>query len=229
MKLHSDFPDYYDDFFSNYGPLLIRRSDSGPRRRDMFQMLNSLGLKTPRYGEVGTVVNQLMRESFFSGDTLDSLQLIVYTDEFAQGGKGKIKIRASEAKRLYGSCFCSEFLESPKKQHPSSLRYLQLGNRRWWLRYVNLTQNPSEWRSNFGPDVEVRVIEEVKGLEYHPDIQEPMFSIDFIPTMPLLAVDFNLAPRLQGTGIDEVLAPGDAFRLLRDAHRYFNGYEQIEF
>lgn len=226
MRLESSFSDYYDSFFSkDAGPVFIRRPDHGPSKIEALQMLNSIGLKTPRYGPVEKVINQLRQEAYFSGDSLDSLYVVVYVDQYSHHGSGKVKIKASEALRYYKNYLCSEFLDSPKAGYPASLKYLQVGNRRWWVRYVNISENPKEWRSNAGKAVEVRVIEEIKEKAYHYKIKDGLFSIDFIPTMPMLAVDFNLNPRLCGTGIEELLAPGNAFRLIRDANKYFNPHE----
>jgi len=223
FTIQSDYEDYYDNMFYDKGISFIRRADMGPKKSGIFELLEGIGLRTPRYGKVSKVVDQLEKESFYSDSTITDFYLIVYFQQYQAGGNNSIKVPAHEAMRLYPNHFCCEYIQPVRESYPSSIRYLQIGNRRWWLRYVNMTDNPSEWRSNSGYNVAVRILEEMRENKYHPAISEPIFAIDFIQTLPLLAVDFTVAPVLKGTGIDKIVSPKDVYNLITSAHIYFNG------
>jgi hypothetical protein len=52
----------------------------------------------------------------------------------------------------------------------------------------------------------VEVIEEgPRG--YHAVITEPLIAIDFVPAQELYAIDYNVGPRLAGTGMENILSP----------------------
>lgn len=205
LMLVSDFRDYYDHAFERRGPKFHRLSKGGMPRREMFSYLQATGWKTPRCGIVSQLIPALQSET--GGQ---QPEFVVYTDELAHAGDGKVKIRANDALRLYPDRFCSEFLATCPSGAGTSIRYLQVGDRKWWLRYWSET----DWRSNVG-EGGIEVIEE-QDRGYHPEIKIPMFAVDLVPVgSRLLAIDFNTAPGLGP--LRDILAPSEVIALLGDA------------
>jgi hypothetical protein len=195
MQLDSDFRDWYDHAFERTGPVFKRHSNSGLSRPEMFEYLQNLGMDVPTHGSVQQVVDYYCKDP----DSIEALmvrhnllQLVVYTDERAHCGEGKILLDVRDALERYPHHFCSQYIPATAQGFGSSLRYLQVGERKWWLRYTSF----DDWRSNAG-DVEVQILcEEKPG--YHPHIHEPMFAVDFIRSAAkAYAVDFNIAPGLE--------------------------------
>jgi hypothetical protein len=89
IKLKSDYFDKYDAWFDLSGEIHFSRmaQNSWHTSRDlMFEIFQKLGLKTPRYG---------FMESFEPDD-----MIVLYTDEYAHCGEGKLLIKAGDAHRL---------------------------------------------------------------------------------------------------------------------------------
>ena len=63
-------------------------------------------------------------------------------------------------------------------------------------------------------DFKIEVIEECP-RGYHATITEPLFANDFIPARELYAIDYNIGPKLAGTGIEEILSPDEVVELIR--------------
>ena len=119
-------------------------------RREMFPYLESMGWQTPKHGVVSQLVPDLLSEwdsEMKDMAAQDLIDLVVYTDEAAHCGDGKVRVRAVDALRLYPDRFCCEHLAT-SPAGGRSLRYLQVGNRKWWLRYWS----EDDWRSNVGRD-----------------------------------------------------------------------------
>ena len=52
---------------------------------------------------------------------------------------------------------------------------------------------------------------------YHAVITEPPFAIDFVPAQELYAIDYNVGPRLAGTGMANILSPAQVVDMMREA------------
>lgn len=223
LKLVSDFRDYYDHWFDLDGEPFFRDSTSGMDRRTMLDFLNSIGMKTPEYGTAAELVP-------------NGYPLVVYTDERAHRGEGKeimLPWDAMErhpdalAARFYGGltqCPLSAFWGGTSehgsrhlsdKCRSSTVRYLTIGRRTWALGYYSMT----DWRSNCGEGgvevlAEVTDAEMVRGLR--ATINLPLWAIDTIFTEHHeLAVDFNIAPGLKGTGIEDLLTAVEVVDLIK--------------
>ncbi len=216
VQLKSDFNDYYDHCFDLEGILFERYSRQGRGRRAALEFLSAIGVKTPPYGTPQEVRNQtdprlLERELLLQQDSKYLLSVVVYLDENAHRGEGKVLMPLYQALVKYPHYLCSLFIP-PLPGKSISRRYLQVGRKAFWLRYTSR----DDWRSNCG-NVEIEMIKQEEDA-YHPQIHYPLFSIDYIAnTEELLAVDLNVSPQLKGTGIEEILSGQEVVHLIREA------------
>lgn len=207
VKLLSDFVDYYDHWFDLEGEVFRRVSSDGMGRREMLEYLASLGLKTPPSGTV--------QELWDGYDDFDRqfLSVVIYLDERAHRGEGKVRLPMTEAVQKYPEHFATLYIPSTPLG-AVSWRYLQVGDKVFWLEYAS-----ADWRSNYG-EVEIRVLAQEKD-GYHPQVNLPLFAVDFVVAEKLYAVDFNIAPQIKGTGVEEVLSAREAAESIKEAYRLF--------
>ena len=192
IQLRSDFRDWYDFGFDRCGIVFERVASGGMPRREAFQYMAGLGLRVPRHGKVRDLVPVLLAEmpdDLRPYAATHLIDCVVYLDERSHCGEGKIKLSADEAMVSYPDLLCSEHLPATASGNGRSLRYLQVGDRKWWIEY----RSANDWRSNAGEVTTTVLAEEAAG--YHPNIDRPLFAIDFVPAADgLYAVDFNTAP-----------------------------------
>lgn len=199
LKLKSDFSDYYDFWFDREGEVFIRNARNDVDRTQIFQILKKqFKLKVPMHG-----ICRDMKEHFNKRD-----RVVVYTDPLAHCGEGKILIPFGEALYEHPDCLIAEYLKGEKRSQ--SIRYLSIGTKAFFLGY----ESDDEWRSNCG-DVKVEI---VGNLYYKmPYCDLPLFAIDFIKDYDTFyGVDFNSAPGLNGTGIEDLLKPAEVVQLIKD-------------
>lgn len=225
LKLMSDFRDYYDHQFDLDGEPFERISTSGMGRREMLAYLNSIGMTTPEFGTVAELAP-------------NGYPLVVYTDERAHRGEGKAVMLPWDAQeqhpdalaaRYYGgltTCPLSAYWGQTSKHggehisnrcRSSTVRYLTVGRRTWALGYYSMT----DWRSNCG-EGDVEVLDEITDVGMAKRIRQlidrPLWAIDTIfSEHHELAVDFNIAPGLRGTGIEDILTATEIVALLKEA------------
>lgn len=195
VKLKSDFNDYYDHWFDvyNVGLTFERMSTGGMSRRGMLEYMQSIGIRVPIFG--------ITQEILYSQNKQPSV-VVVYMDEFSHRGEGKVRLTLAEAASEYPDKLVIEYIPSYTDMGSKSLRYLQVGDKRFWLEY----SSTNDWRSNCG-DVSIRILSrEPDG--YHKKIGLPLFAIDFVEDVKgiLYAVDFNIAPGIKGTGVENILS-----------------------
>lgn len=178
LKLKSDFRDYYDFWFDHDGAEFRRMTTDGPSRRGMFAMFDEAELDTPYHGCVE--------------DSLDR-NVVVYLDETAHRGDGKVLLSIDDARRDYNDYYCSGYIKSNSR----SERRLVIGTRAFILEY----KSDDEWRSNCG-DVGISVKSTTDRDKLPYDFAFPMYAIDFVNGK---AIDFNIAPGVGGTGIEHVM------------------------
>ena len=216
MRLKSDFIDFYDHAFDSSmadTPIFERLSEGGMNRRDILKFLDSVGLRTPIHGTVGEVTEKMLKElpSLPLNAIIKIWTVVVYVDENKHRGDGKLNISMEEALKNYLDYYCTEFIPVLPSTGSMSMRYLQVGKRKRWLRYWS-----SDWRSNYGRDVKIEVLcEEEKG--YHPKIKYPLFAVDFLPANKLYAVDFNIAPSLDP--LKELITPKEVVREIEEFYK----------
>jgi hypothetical protein len=212
VKIVSDFFDYYDHHFDGSSSEITfsRMSRSGMARREMLEYLKSIGLKVPVFGRPDEVLARLQRNSELPLDR--SACVVVHLDENAHCGEGKIRIPLHNAIEQYPDSLAVEYIPTPDGQ-ACTWRYLQIGDKGFWLRY----SSQNDWRSNCG-DVTVLLLHQEKD-GHHPWIKDPLFAVDFIKGDSFYAIDFNVAPCIRGTGVENVLPAKDAAEAIKRAIR----------
>ncbi|MBY0525585.1 MAG: hypothetical protein K2R98_19425 [Gemmataceae bacterium] len=194
LKLHSNFSDYYDYQFDLDGEVFERMGTGGPTRREMFVVMERLGLRVPEYGRV-TDLKPLWAE------------VVVYLDERAHCGDGKVRLPLEQAIMQYPQALASCFLPPGGE----SIRELHIGNRCFRLRYTSV----DDWRSNCG-EGDCEVLGEVCLPAYRGKVSHALFAIDFVPCGGKeWAVDFNIAPGMRGSGMERIMSASDVVKELK--------------
>jgi hypothetical protein len=223
LRLISDYYDFYDHCFASRHNLTARPFERiaapGPKglsKCDAFHLMEGAGLKCPRHGVV---------TEFTAFGEPRPRQLVVYTNPYSHRGDDKLLVNFLGALARYPLYDCSVYIEPPAGYAATSYRWLVLGAESFWLRYHST--DAGEWRSNCGSEVEITLtsdrarLKDLNFLANNPNRQSakladyPLFAIDFVPDYERLwAVDFNPAPQLLHTGLEDVLGPGDVYALI---------------
>lgn len=93
-------------------------------------------------------------------------------------------------------------------------KYVQIGSNGYWIdlhSYDNWMSNRGTWKASVASVV----------CEYHPVVNMPFFSMDFVRSDKVYAFDFDVEPMLRGYGLEEIIKPKDFKRLYREAQKYF--------
>ena len=117
LQLKTDFHDYYDHWFDREGQIFERMSHSGMSRREMFGFLEQIGLKTPPHGTPEQIFNTLSEQDKEAEDLaqthdINFFHVVVYLDETAHRGEGKILVPLTEAMQKYPNAFCSLYYQT---------------------------------------------------------------------------------------------------------------------
>lgn len=215
VRLVSDFRDYYDHWFDGCDAEIVfeRRSTGGMSRPQMLAYMQSLGLRVPFFGRVRDVYEHMLRgfEAIPHFDTI--LKLVVHFDEKAHRGEGKVMLSLRDALEKYPDHFAVEYVPALPSGLGLTWRYLQVGDKVFWLEYFSR----DDWRSNCGK-VDIKVLTRERD-GYHSQIRYPLFAVDFVPApdLGLFAVDFNIAPQVRGTGIEELLPAREVAEAVKKA------------
>lgn len=234
IRLKSDFHDYYDHWFAGSWQKpdieFSRNTTDGLLRPVMFQRMEAWGLKLPRHGIVKHLHPKLIAEAPVEETNLVKewartlCEVVVYTDTSAHAGEGKIKVSLSDALEHYSNHFASEHIPAMPNGFGQSLRYLRIGSRQFWLRYTST----NDWRSNCG-DVHIEVLceERPKITSEIPfdKVNHPLFAVDFVRGRELYAVDFNIAPGLKGSGIEEHISSQEVYQEISD---WLNQHKEVQ-
>jgi hypothetical protein len=223
LILKSDFKDWYDHAFPLKGGKTFQRdSKDGIPRSEMFDLFRRLDLRTPRHGLVHELAPQLIAEKW-AGDagilrsnpltSLPGEYVVVYLDDYAHTGEGKLLLTPTEAMEKHPFLFCSEFVRAGRCGVSESWRYLKVGARSWWLKYWS----NSNWRSNCGEGGCEIISEETASAQPSKIIKGAMWAIDYVPAgeYGLLAVDYNTAPGLKP--LQDVCTATEIYELLKEA------------
>ncbi|WP_424660473.1 hypothetical protein [Desulfofundulus sp.] len=214
VRLVSDFHDYYDHWFDGCSAELVfeRLSTGGMSRPQMLAYLRSLGLQVPFFGRVRDVYRYTLRgyEEIPRSDTI--FAMVVHLDERAHRGEGKVMLSLRDALEKYPDHFAVQYIPALPSGLGLTWRYLQVGDKVFWLEYFSR----DDWRSNCG-DVEIRVLSRERD-GYNSRVRYPLYAVDFIPAAgKLYAVDFNIAPQIKGTGVEEFLPAREAAGAVKKA------------
>jgi hypothetical protein len=191
MKLISDFEDYYDKHFSNESDMSFSRLSSEElNRKQVFDQLKKLNLVTPAFGQVKKFLRKCKWEQ----------AVVVYENINTHSG-GEKRIMPYREALKYSNQFMSLYAASDPGV---SYRYLKIGSLAYFLKYES-----SNWNS-------VLNTEKISIEEADPNflLVEPpfsLYSIDFVQYKDpkqgdvMVAIDFNLFPKLMETGLEEIL------------------------
>ncbi len=212
IGLKSDFEDYYDHCFTSAweeaDKVFERLTTVGMPRSTMLLYLDSIGLATPLHGRVQELVPVITERSGMPQRIAEELfEVVVYEDEHLHTGKGKRKLSCRDALAQFPEAYASVFIPSHPGKGGTSLRYLRVGMRQFWLRYTS----HDDWRSNCG-EVSVELLGEEEPAETPHQIPYPLFALDFVKADRLYAVDLNIAPRVGGTGIEGCLSAPEFYQ-----------------
>ena len=217
MQLDTDFRDYYDYAFPREGSKIFSRiaNDRSMSKLDQFHLLQKLNLRTPMYGSP-----EILSANGLSNDDL----VVVYTDDKAHCGEGKKLVDLGLALQDHPCCLCSQWINtSGNFDNSTSYRLLQIGDRAFWLRYEGI----GGWMSNHCEDTNIYVETECKPINAEVLRHYPLLAIDFVfpvskpyeDKVNLIdgyAIDFNSAPGMKWTGMDDILQPFEVYNLLAD-------------
>lgn len=201
IYLRSDFSDYYDHHFEQRmgwpGEVCFERfTTAGDRRNEMWTRLAKMGFAVPMWGPLSKLSESMEPASM----------VVVHTDPRAHRGEGKELLTLGMACRRYpGVMLAQRFVGTGGK----SVRWLFIGGRCWELVYTS-----NDWRSNYG-DVKVNVVGETSVEVGHNC--PPLCAVDLVEgdADALYAVDYNIAPGLRGTGMEDVLKPAEVAALIK--------------
>jgi hypothetical protein len=225
LKLISDFRDYYDYVFYPDGDTPVYRMayDRAMPKHRQFEIMGRAGIPVPPFYEVGSA----QANNLYSPDDI----VVVYEDEYQHCGGGKLRLSYKEAVNRFAALshhltnyYCVPWVNTTGILDESvSYRYLQIGSKAFWLRYVG----KGGWMSNHAEDTLIFVEGECDLIESHVLASYPLCAIDFVVSVakPIpetfedvinfgVAIDFNTAPGLKWTGIDDILPATEVYRLI---------------
>jgi hypothetical protein len=207
IGLKTDFCDYYDHCFTapveEADKVLERVTTVTMPRSTMLLYLESIGMSTPAHGPVADLVPVVTERSGMPEDiALRLFDLVVYVDETVRSVEGIQRMSCKEALARYPDAYAHVYIPSHLEGNSMSLRYLRIGMRQFWLRYTSR----NDWRANYG-DFQVELLHEEQRARERHVIPYPLFAIDYVLADRLYAVDLNVAPLLQGTGVEQRMFP----------------------
>ena len=89
--VQSDFQDYYDKFCSNQGIIYRRYRNESLQRGKALSKLREFGVKTIEIKQVSQIIRA------------EASKVVVYTDVYGHGSKGKKLMNLDEALALYAN------------------------------------------------------------------------------------------------------------------------------
>lgn len=239
MYLLSDFSDYYDHNFC-HGPvkvgeeLFVRLSTCGLNRRDQFTLMNKASFDVVKHGMFNDVIN-----SYWDEEGQPVNHVVVYDDEMAHCGNGKRVVGKNQIRwdgclsRLealdklrdeLSTKYCSAFVGVPWATPSCSFRLLQIGPHRFWLEYRGF----EDWRSNYG-EGDCKVIGREMNHGFNDVIRYPLWAIDFAIGTTMWAIDFNNAPGIRGSGIENIFSSKSVYEAITEGHKYYGQGQAILF
>lgn len=225
IYIQSDFIEKYDKYLHDpMGEIRWKRLSRGGRnRREIFKFLENYTYY--RGTRDNTIPNGTVKELYdrykekevngiwngtwkHTGIQSPFHELVIYEDEMAHRGEGKVIMNIEEAIETCPDSYASVFLHS-EQNFPISYRNLYIGAHLFRLVYVSLTD---DWRSNCGHTIilykgHLQSIDDRWGFACKAEtfIETPIFAFDYIE-IPVITkgcseglpsqfyMDFNEAP-----------------------------------
>lgn len=214
IKLNTDWTDYYDHWFCGSWEAPDRTLDRLMRntlsKRDQLLQLHFAGFAVPLHGPVLSVAQQVMYAQAQKPPAQLMQEaapaLVVYTDEYAHAGEGKVLLPYYHALGTYPNRYATEYIQTHTDPTIAvSTRLLYIGEQAFWLEY----QAQGDWRSNCGEQVTIKECAAAFTMPRDPLFDRyPIFAVDFVRhlhTGTLLAIDLNTAPGLKNTPVETLL------------------------
>jgi hypothetical protein len=213
MILKSDFHDYYDHMFDLPGfatdrCVFERYTYDGMTRPEMFDFMSKAGLRVPLYGPYCEVAKEVDHG------------VVAFLDIQKHCGHGKVLNPGLHEPYVTADTFAVEYIPPADLRGNGdgyaswSLRLLVVGYRVFELLYASRR----DWRSNVG-DGDITLIGELLRYPRPAWAQNyPLCAIDFVihrDTYEAYALDYNIAPGLRGTGIEERMNAQEIFEELK--------------
>jgi hypothetical protein len=225
IGLLSNYVDYYDHWFiPSFEAADVQFSRMNDRRWPKWMQIKILrdwGFRTPETAYLYP----------YEPVNIYTDKIVLYDDPYVHNGEGKKITTLADAKTynpylIYGDIpYLMEYQESLSDAgNPISYRYLSIGGERFYLSYESLGKD--SWQSNVGSEVEIKLLEfeefsEYTKVPYEPwtglDERLPLFAIDFLRSEKRAvhyAVDFNVAPGLRGTPIEDMFSGSMVYQLI---------------
>jgi hypothetical protein len=214
VNLITDYPQFYDAIFDGSGLCFHRMAFSrgGLSKRQQFDLFESLGFRTPPHGTVAALCEgwRDVSKGIRLPEVAAHIEYVVYLDEFAHRGEGKVLLGVEQALERHAGQFASVYIQPHGP--PTAYRLVRFGQLTFWLRQVSAG---GDWRSNTR-DQET-LLSKANAEDPNP-IRRVLWAIDFVPSaFGLLAVDFNTAPELSTLGETGALSAGEVMRQLEIA------------
>ena len=209
MKLVSDFSELYDCYFDGKGEEFRRMTNEGPSKREQFNILEELGFKVPHRN----LYKEIRRTC--------PAPVVVYTDENAHCGEGKILVwkNTQEEFDKYKDCFCSLHIPGSKKGGSHSIRILNILSRQFLIQY----KSEFDWRSNCGDGTIECIGETKKWLHLNKKLNRKLWAIDLvfdIDNNEWVAVDLNYSPGIKGvSGLSDYIQNWEIANLLGEKYK----------
>ena len=190
VKLKSDFRDFYDHHFDNYGRHYNRYTEIERSRKEDLDLLRQSGFYVPEHG---IIHNGLID----SGN-----DYVVYIDEYLHKGEGKLLISSSKNDiNKYKGKFYTKYINDVITYH---WRFISIGySIMAWIYYTS----DDFWRSNCG-NVNFQLVQwgkiKDKRIYYlHNILNEPLIAVDGrYLNGTFIAFDLNTAPQIKETGLE---------------------------
>lgn len=205
LELRSNIKLEYDYCFSRDSDLVflrmyhtgyLRQNDYS--RREMFRWLESIGIETVPNGLIGNLLKKFDPPN----------GIVVYLDEHAHMGDGKIWVSAKEAEH-YKDYWGSVFLPPEGR----AIRHFQFGVKSFTMPFIS--QN--DWRCQKGQSHSWCI----PGSRYNffpKIISYPYFALDFIPGTDLVT-DFQFTPGTTNDRLDTWMKPREMYKSLEEASK----------
>lgn len=229
LQLFSDYADFYDYFFeSKYeliaGSLRERTDFSGEVKP--FYRYASLGhglSKTEQFKQLKKMDFQVIQNTeCWNLELSENKKVVVYLEEFAHAGNGKILTSVANAKKNYPDFRCSWFQRTHENENMSVLfKRIVIGNHKFEFKISCLSQpeDPDSWGTNNAIDTNIILLD-------HDECENkyrPIYGIDFVKSYlgesrkgSVYAIDLNWAPGLHGLKIDEFYSGKEIVKMIID-------------
>lgn len=205
IKLVSDFTDIYDAHFDQDGEEFRRFKSEEPSRKSLYKILAKHKLIPAVTGKVKKFRKKLPSDA----------PVIVFTDTERHDGGEKLMMSYKDAFRDYDNHDMATYIVN-KGNRGITYRYIRVGDAIFFFKLLGST-----WNVNEGHEiVEFERVPEEDALAMKP-FDTPLYSIDFVPAIDskgkewMFAVDLNFAPKLEGSGIEELATPEEIANLIK--------------